>query len=912
MSKKNLGTIGIILIFAVIITAVLWNLYRHQNFESNNSVNAVPPNASVIIRINSPVNFLETLNEDINYRTELESFKSIKSVFQFAGSTDSSSFFNHDEGQQLLSSPAVLAFSKVGKESIKWSIHIALKNKVQENELNSILEKESLRKRDYTGFTIYQIGDPAKSKNICYATLQNGVFTISRSPLLVEGSIRQQQSGHSIHRDPGFSKLEKTTNKRADGSLFVKFSEMGEFSEPFFAAGAKDIAQFMRKIAGWGVIDFDFSDEEIILNGFLSSGSESSFVSIFDGVDPGKPTIQEVLPSNIRLFVGYNFSDKRRFLQNFENYILESDKYSEIESLNAQYKNKTGTSFLESFGRIIDGEMALAYSNFNASNPKEGRFLVLRTEGQTTTLPIINKMQKLYGVDQSPIVSYRVDESTFFPIYKGFDSPIVQLVWGSIFPDVPTQYFSFYRNYLVFADSQKSLQSFLYDNVLNKTLDSHAYYSSFRENFSYEENFFLFAEIPHLFPFLENELNPAIFHPTVEQNKVLFNFYAAGLQISNSSGLNYTTIYANHTPHRDKEPRTIWQSRIDSMVAMKPALVENHYTREKEILVQDEANNLYLINNMGRILWQKPLDGQIMSEIHQIDYYKNNKLQYLFNTSKKLYLLDRNGNHVAKYPFTLPSEASNGLSVFDYNDNRNYRLFLALKDRKVYLFDKSGARIPGWNIPQTEGLVTQPVQFFRTSGKDYIVFSDRYRNYIMDRRGNHRVMPQKSFERNNSSPFYLEYPDSEKAALATSTAEGNVAKIMLPSGKTTVKNVNGKISGNHFFLLLHQNAPEYALVGSEKLLILNSQFEPKVEKTLPVKVLTMADLYKFSSSDHKIGLVGEEKSEIFLYNSDGTLYKGFPLKGTSRFSIGFLKSSAYRFNLITGGENNYIYNYRVE
>ncbi|PWD99475.1 DUF3352 domain-containing protein [Marinilabilia rubra] len=912
MSKRNLGILGIILVFTFIISAVLWNLYRHQSFQSNNSIDAVPANASVIIKINSPSNLLNILNEDIKFRSELESFQSIKSIFQVSETTDSTLFFTEGAGRSLDECPTVIAFSKLGKESIEWSIHIALKNKGQENEINSWLENNSTQKRNYTGFTIFQTKESASAGKSYFSTLQNGTLTLSKSPLLVEGSIRQQQSGRSVYEDPTFTKLEKTTSKRADGSVFIKFSKLDEFSEPFLASEAKKFAQFMRKIADWGVLDFEISDDELILNGFLSTESNSSFISVFNGVEPRKPTIQEILPLNIRLFAGYNFSDKQGFLDNFTNYILRKDNHSKIESLDQQYENRTGTSFLKAFGNIIDGEMALAYSNFNASNPNQGRFLVFRTEGQTTTLPVLKQMQEFYGVNRSPITNYRVDESTSFPIYRGFDSQLATLVWGSIFPDVPTQYFSFYRNYLVFADSQKSLQSFLYDNVLNKTLDSHAYYSSFRENFSYEENFFLFAEIPHLFPYIENELNPAIFHPTGEQKKVLFNFYATGLQISNSSGLNYTTLYGNYAPHRDKEPRTIWQSRIDTMVAMKPALVDNHYTHEKEILVQDEAHNLYLINNMGRILWKKPLDGKILSEIHQIDFYKNNKYQYLFNTGKKLYLLDRNGNHVAKYPFTLPSEAANGLAVFDYNDNRNYRVFLALKDRKVYLFDKSGARVPGWNIPQTEGLVSQPVQFFRTSGRDYIVFSDAYRNYIMDRRGNHRVMPGKSFERNNLSPFFLEHPDSEKSAIVSSTSGGQVAKIMLPSGKTTIKEIEENTSNNHFFLLLHENDPEYVLVSPEKLLILNSEYEPKVEETLEQRVEPVADLYKFSSSDHKIGLVSEDNSVIYLYNSDGSLYKGFPLKGTSRFSIGFLKSSAYRFNLITGGENNYIYNYRVE
>jgi hypothetical protein len=119
-------------------------------------------------------------------------------------------------------------------------------------------------------------------------------------------------------------------------------------------------------------------------------------------------------------------------------------------------------------------------------------------------------------------------------------------------------------------------------------------------------------------------------------------------------------------------------------------------------------------------------------------------------------------------------------------------------------------------------------------------------------------------------------------------------------------------SKDHYITVVQENNPKYVLVTPEQLKIFNSTLQPVVNKTLEYPVNVIADIYQFSSTDHKIGLVSAENSKIYLYNSDGSLYRGFPLKGTTRFSIGFLKSSAYRFNLITGGENNYLYNYRVE
>jgi hypothetical protein len=830
-------------------------------------------------------------------------------LFQY---TDTSAFFSNSPGKGLLNSPVYVSFTKIGKETIAWVFHFSVSHKSHQSQLKTWIEHHLSGKRNYTGFPIYEI-KPLKEGDLqLFATFQNGILSVSHSSLLIEASIRQQQSGISLSDDKDFAALQKTTSNRADGSLFINFDNIRDFTKPFLAPGQENIASFIQKTARWSALDINFKEDGLMVNGFLSPRTDQDFISLFSGVEPRRSTLNQILPSDIKMFAGYNFSDKHQFISNFEKTLNQSEDASKIGSLEKDFKNKTGKPFLRSFFEIIDGEMAFACSNFNVSNPEEGRYIVFRTKGQAATLPVLKNIQEYYRVSQQPVKKFHVDESTWFPIYRGFDGELNTLVWSNLFPDLPMKYFSFFRNYLIFADSEKTLESFLYNNVLHRTLESHPYYSSFAENFSYEENFFLFAEIPHIFSFIGKNLNPAKFHPTKEQQKVLFNFYGAGIQLSNSSGLNYSTMYAKHAPHRDKEPRTIWQSRIDSMVSLKPALVDNHYTQEKEIMVQDAGNNLYLMNNMGRVLWKKPLDGPVLSEIYQIDFYRNNKLQYLFNTPNKLYLLDRNGNHVAKYPFTLPAKAHCGLSVFDYDHNRDYRIFLPLDDRKVYLFDKTGARVPGWSIPQTEGIVNQPVQFFRSSGRDYIIFSDKYRNYIMDRRGNIRVTPQNSFVRNSNSPFFIEHPDSENTALVTTTSTGELAKIIVPSGKTFISNKTKPEDPNHSFVLLHKSNPKYVIITPQQITIFNSNLKQTAAQKTGRRIRTIADVYQFSATDHKIGLISEDASLIYLYNSDGSLYKGFPLKGTSRFSIGFLKSSAYRFNLITGGENNYIYNYRVE
>ena len=46
---------------------------------------------------------------------------------------------------------------------------------------------------------------------------------------------------------------------------------------------------------------------------------------------------------------------------------------------------------------------------------------------------------------------------------------------------------------------------------------------------------------------------------------------------------------------------------LDADIIMQPHFVTNHRTKQKEIVVQDVNNNLYLISNTGKVLWKKKL-----------------------------------------------------------------------------------------------------------------------------------------------------------------------------------------------------------------------------------------------------------------------------------------------------------------
>ena len=130
-----------------------------------------------------------------------------------------------------------------------------------------------------------------------------------------------------------------------------------------------------------------------------------------------------------------------------------------------------------------------------------------------------------------------------------------------------------------------------------------------------------------------------------------------------------------------------------------------------------------MIDNKGIILWKKEVDGPILSAIYEVDLLKNNKIQYLFNTQKAIYLVDRNGNFASNYPIKLKSPATNGIAVFDYEKNKDYRILVACENKSIYNLKIDGKAIDGWKFEKSKHAITKTIQHEVVDGKDYLIAS---------------------------------------------------------------------------------------------------------------------------------------------------------------------------------------------
>ncbi|NPA37533.1 MAG: DUF3352 domain-containing protein, partial [Chlorobi bacterium] len=759
--------------------------------------------------------------------------------------------------------------------------------------------------------TVYAI-KKGNNASTFYVSAYNGIITGSFSDLLVESAVLQLQNDINLFSNSAFNKIYKTSGKNNTANLYINFAAIPKFISVVFR-NPKDIPSvFKSNNALWAELDVEIKSKEIEMNGFIAGEKNSLINELFSGMKPGKSTINRIFPANTKIYMSYKIPSADKLKKRFHSYLKKSGNnisYDRtINNLRKKYKINPDDELFS----IMDNEMALVFTDINQNDPNVNSFLVIKTKGQSFSLDRITKALKSAGLKTTPVDIYKIDSETSFPVYRGMPEGMISAVMGWFFPVIPDKYFTFYDNYLIFANNIKSIHNFLYSNVLKQTLPNKKYFTDFKEKFSIKENFFIYSEIPVLPMYLKKIFKPDYLALSKVQKKELEKFYAGGLQITTTGGLLYANLYANYLPSRENEPQTIWQSLLDSTVINKPVLVKNHYTNEKELMVQDAKFNLYLINNSGRLLWKKPLDGKILGTIQQIDYYKNSKLQYIFNTKNKIYLLDRNGNNVDKYPLSLPVKATNGIAVMDYDKNKDYRLFLATEDRKVRLYDKRGNTISGWEFNKTEGTVKQPVQHFRSNSKDYIVFSDNHKIYILNRRGEERVKPGKHISAASNCRFFIKGVNTSECKLITTSPDAQLIFIAIPSGKVRVQELINKTGEFAFSYFEQYGKSRFVYLQPDKFEIFDEKGRQAGSKSFSNKMSLTIDQYRFSANDIKLGIREKDGDLIYLINSDGSIYKGFPLRGRSRFSIGFLKSPSTKFNLVVGGDNNYIYNYRVE
>ncbi len=799
---------------------------------------------------------------------------------------------NKPQYQKIINrSPAIISFHPFVSGRLELLSSMAVPPDLKTRQLKDILRQSGIRsinETDAHGTRILEVPYTVDTQNdTAFFSVVSGLMLCSTERSLINDAISRTGNEDDIRSVPGFSKVLLAAGKNED-KIFVIFRNLQNLFKPVFREEFASFAADIGRLAGCSGGDIYITDKGLVLSGYTESLDTHESLFKFKSGMAGTFHTYKILPSGTILFESLNKNAVT---------VPSVPQENRAAKLALKLREYTGDEITRAIidikGRPVSDNNLIIYELKN------------RSYAEKIFLDDINP-----DINKDNIYFFRPDDQVNIPVYQTPFTGFAAAMMPGFQKNINDSWFAFYDNYLITGSSYITISRLLYDNLLNKTLANDLAYRDFESTLPSIAGYYLYLVPSRIIDYLAPYLNDNLIRDLRANMNSLDKIPAIGYQIVSSNNMIYNSLSVRFKDEARIESNTEWETLLDTIAAIKPFFFTNHLTGAKEIFIQDLNNNAYLINVAGRILWKVPLGERIKGSIYMIDYFRNGKYQLLFSSENFLHLLDRNGNYVERYPVRLRSRATNSLALFDYDNDRTYRLLIAGEDKMIYAYDKSGNVVKGWKPFRTTGTVKSEISWFRVSGKDYLVLADESSVYLLDRTGNIRLSLKEPVTRAANSAIRL-IQDSPSSLVCTAP-DGTVQLIHF-DGSVTKFSLR-KLSVDHSFDFFDVNGDgfgEYILIDKGILYLYNHNRTEIFTKQFSSGKVGGPINFIFSSSDRKIGVIDINKNLIYLIDSNGDTMTGFPLKGASMFSIGKLSDKS-GWHLIVGGTDRFLYNYKLD
>jgi hypothetical protein len=474
---------------------------------------------------------------------------------------------------------------------------------------------------------------------------------------------------------------------------------------------------------------------------------------------------------------------------------------------------------------------------------------------------------------------FRFPEKILSPFVSGFDH----------------SYYTVSGNTLLIAEDLEELKYFLEDIDREDTWGKSVSQNQFLESTLLESNVSLYINTPRIWNILKSSLNEK-WGRFVQKNRPLFSSIGMGaIQFSHLNQSFYTNVswLYRQAPIAESEKREQSQNivtRFESGLLGKSFVMRSHVDKTNELLLQDSTYNIQLVSSKGSVLWSKIMNSAILGDVFQVDYFKNGKLQYLFATEGKLHIIDRLGNYVQPFPTTLNVKDIEFLSLIDYDHSKNYRFLITERSGKMWMYDKEGNNLEGWNPRNAEGILYCEPRHHRVRGKDYItaIRSDG-KVYLSNRRGETIKGFPLNLDARPAGDYFLE--------IGSSIAQTNFV-LVSRDGFRIKFNLEGKIQSREtllkssmdtrFSLVKETNGKSYCIVRQEPRNLTVSDDSGKQIIVNEYIGMNAATVQYFDFGAGKIFyLINDDVQNLtYAYDSQGNLITSPPMEADfSRLAI---------------------------
>lgn len=538
-----------------------------------------------------------------------------------------------------------------------------------------------------------------------YLRAARGVVAITNAKHLIDNSFSEKNRKQNTSAE--FSALKKLMDKENVCNAYFNFN--------LVSPTKAKINTSELIFSGQAICDVEFNPDEITFNGF-STPDSSSVLNTLEGQQPQASDFLSILPFNTIGYKAIGISDYPLWKQQL--HISQQQTLSYWKSINDSAMFNVERQLIENIGsKLLEVEI-----KYNAVISKA---LVVEVKDTAEVNEVLNYISDSLSVFQN-VKTGRIKNKN-----------LSSVLFGNVV-NVSSGYGFVAGNYLIVCETKECCDYYI-NSVVNNAMatQNEAFMLYAKDNLNAAFNYQYYtvpnkklSDIKTVFGFLKED-----------QLKTFNKLSDLSITFSNYKNvLQFRTNLKYQQTSNNKEIPGLWTFEADTIITSNTWTFINHKSNENELVVQDAKNNLYLINATGNNLWKKQINESVASDIYTVDAFRNGKFQLLFNTANYLHLVDRNGNYVEGFPVKLPARATNALTVFDYENTKEYRLLIACADKMIYNYNSNGTKNEKFSPVKTTNEVSLPISYSKVGASDYLITCDvGGKIYVFSRRGAGRI-----------------------------------------------------------------------------------------------------------------------------------------------------------------------------
>jgi len=524
------------------------------------------------------------------------------------------------------------------------------------------------------------------------------LMLVSPSEALLTSSRSHLQGGMSVLDKEGFPGA--AAAMQGKDALFFNHDYAGKFFQKYMGRGYAGVADFFSHLTRWTALAISgISAKALELSGTVShSASPAVFMDVFARTRGGDSKMADILPATTVFALSLPLQDVTAYRARYQEYIDATRHLDGYQRESAALGKAVGMTPEKWVGSLDIKEIVRA-----SYTGESGVYDVLLIRPGKVDPDVL-----LRGTGLTTLRGYKPAVLPY--AYAGFAG----LEFGGFFSLPEETVFTWVKDWMVIG-TEKAVAPFALGTThpLRTFLSDASVAAHMPEKGQGVVLYFSLTENP---PLLDRLFSPALSRE--------LRHTAAGISFEpvfvgvHGKAVDVTSCRVTAT--RSLDPVVIERDTV-VVVPKGPFKVTNSGTGKVNLLSQSANGALSLREEGGKGIWSVPFSSPLCGAVATIDYYGNGKLQFLFASKDKLYLLDRLGRFVSPFPVSLGKEVLLGPAAYDFTGAHGYTAVVLHTDNTVGMYDLHG-RIPDFweGISLKETIKCLP-ELLEVRGKKYWV-----------------------------------------------------------------------------------------------------------------------------------------------------------------------------------------------